>query len=348
MGDNIWLGDRDGVRTPMQWTADRNAGFSSATPGKLDRPVIQDPVFGYQSVNVEAQLENSSSLLHWTRRMIHARRNHPAFGLGEFHDLGGSNPSVLSYVREHVDADGREDLILCVNNLSRFPQPVELDLRRFEGRPPGRAARRGAVPRDRRAALPAHPGRLRLLLVPADRAGAHRGGPAAVTAAIERTRSVRAIPRADPLVRRQGPAVRDRVRAPHRRGPARERRGAARGDRPGRGRVRRRAGRQRDLPGADGALHRPGDPARPRLHRLVGGADVRLGARLRRAPRPRGDGAVAAGVRPWPRASRAATSTTRAGCASTGSRATTSTWTRTRRCSRASSRTRRSRSARTR
>ena len=103
MGDNIWLGDRDGVRTPMQWTADRNAGFSSATPGKLDRPVIQDPVFGYQSVNVEAQLENSSSLLHWTRRMIHARRNHPAFGLGEFHDLGGSNPSVLSYVREHVD-----------------------------------------------------------------------------------------------------------------------------------------------------------------------------------------------------------------------------------------------------
>ena len=136
MGDNIWLGDRDGVRTPMQWTADRNAGFSSATPGKLDRPVIQDPVFGYQSVNVEAQLENSSSLLHWTRRMIHARRNHPAFGLGSFHDLGGSNPSVLSYVREYVDEDGNEDLILCVNNLSRFPQPVELDLRRFEGRRP--------------------------------------------------------------------------------------------------------------------------------------------------------------------------------------------------------------------
>jgi maltose alpha-D-glucosyltransferase/alpha-amylase len=136
MGDNIWLGDRDGVRTPMQWTADRNAGFSSATPGKLDRPVIQDPVFGYQSVNVEAQLENSSSLLHWTRRMIHTRRNHPAFGLGRFHDLGGSNSTVLSYVREHVAEDGTEDIILCVNNLSRFPQPVELDLRRFEGRRP--------------------------------------------------------------------------------------------------------------------------------------------------------------------------------------------------------------------
>jgi maltose alpha-D-glucosyltransferase/alpha-amylase len=128
MGDNIWLGDRDGVRTPMQWTSDRNAGFSSATPGKLHLPLIQDPVTGYQSVNVEAQLENSSSLLHWTRRMIHARRQHPAFGLGTFTDLGGSNPSVLSYTREH---DG--DVIACVNNLSRFPQPVELDLRPWEG-----------------------------------------------------------------------------------------------------------------------------------------------------------------------------------------------------------------------
>jgi maltose alpha-D-glucosyltransferase/alpha-amylase len=128
MGDNIWLGDRDGVRTPMQWTADRNAGFSSVTPGKLHLPVIQDPVFGYQRVNVETELENASSLLHWTRRMIHVRKNHPAFGLGTFTDLGGSNPSVLSYVREH---DG--DTVLCVNNLSRFPQPVELDLRRWEG-----------------------------------------------------------------------------------------------------------------------------------------------------------------------------------------------------------------------
>ncbi len=128
MGDNIWLGDRDGVRTPMQWTADRNAGFSKATPGRLNLPLNQDPVFGYQRVNVETELENSSSLLHWTRRMIHVRKNHPAFGLGDFQDLGGSNPSVLSYVREH---DG--DTVLCINNLSRFPQPVELDLRRWEG-----------------------------------------------------------------------------------------------------------------------------------------------------------------------------------------------------------------------
>src|ERR1700712_5596112 len=133
MGDNIWLGDRDGVRTPMQWTPDRNAGFSIATPGRLHLPPIQDPVFGYQRVNVETELDDSSSLLHWTRRMIQARKQHPCFGLGEFTDLGGSNPSVLSYVRESVDDDGNTDTVLCVNNLSRFPQPVELDLRRWEG-----------------------------------------------------------------------------------------------------------------------------------------------------------------------------------------------------------------------
>jgi maltose alpha-D-glucosyltransferase / alpha-amylase len=129
MGDNIWLGDRDGVRTPMQWTPDRNGGFSTATPGRLALPLIMDPVFGYQSVNVESQVENTSSLLHWTRRMIHSRRRHAAFGLGSFTDIGGSNPSVFSFCREYGD-----DLVLCVNNLSRFPQPVELDLRRWEGR----------------------------------------------------------------------------------------------------------------------------------------------------------------------------------------------------------------------
>jgi len=95
--------------------------------------VIQDPVFGYQRVNVETELENASSLLHWTRRMIHARKKHHAFGMGSFTDLGGSNPSVLSYVREYTDPEGNVDRVLCVNNLSRFPQPVELDLRRFEG-----------------------------------------------------------------------------------------------------------------------------------------------------------------------------------------------------------------------
>jgi maltose alpha-D-glucosyltransferase/alpha-amylase len=152
MGDNIWLGDRDGVRTPMQWTPDRNAGFSVATPGKLFLPAIQDPVYGYQSVNVESQLENSSSLLHWTRRMIQIRGRHESFGLGSFVDLGGSNASVLSYAREHQGDDGEMDIIVCVNNLSRFPQPVELDLRRWEGMQPVELI--GGVPFPRIGELP--------------------------------------------------------------------------------------------------------------------------------------------------------------------------------------------------
>ncbi|MEC3974222.1 maltose alpha-D-glucosyltransferase [Amycolatopsis sp. H20-H5] len=128
MGDNIWLGDRDAVRTPMQWTPDRNAGFSSCDPGRIYLPVIMDPVYGYQALNVEAQSNNASSLLNWTRRMIEVRKQHHAFAEGEFVDLGGSNPSVLAYKRQWLRPDGREDVVLCVNNLSRFPQPVELDL----------------------------------------------------------------------------------------------------------------------------------------------------------------------------------------------------------------------------
>jgi maltose alpha-D-glucosyltransferase / alpha-amylase len=127
MGDNIWLGDRDGVRTPMQWTPDRNAGFSTANPGQLSLPVIMDPLYGHQVTNVEAQLASTTSFLHWTRRMIEVRKQNPAFGMGTWEDLGGSNPSVLSFVRAFGD-----DIVLCVNNLSRFPQPVELDLRRWE------------------------------------------------------------------------------------------------------------------------------------------------------------------------------------------------------------------------
>jgi maltose alpha-D-glucosyltransferase/alpha-amylase len=131
MGDNIWLGDRDGVRTPMQWTPDRNAGFSSCDPARLYLPVIMDPIYGYQAVNVEAQQQNPGSLLHWTRKMIEIRKRHPVFGLGSYVELSASNPSVLAFVREYGD-----DRVLCVNNLSRFPQPVELDLRRFEGSQP--------------------------------------------------------------------------------------------------------------------------------------------------------------------------------------------------------------------
>ena len=131
MGDNIYLGDRDGVRTPMQWNADRNAGFSTADPQTLYLPTILDPVYGYQAINVEAQMRSSSSLLNWTRNMLAVRKQHPVFGMGSYDELSSSNPSVLAFVREFGD-----DKVLCVNNLSRFPQPVELDLQTFEGRVP--------------------------------------------------------------------------------------------------------------------------------------------------------------------------------------------------------------------
>ncbi len=128
MGDNIYLGDRDGVRTPMQWNADRNAGFSVADPQALYLPLLLDPVYGYQALNVDAQMRSSSSLLNWTRKMLAVRKQHPVFGMGTYEELGASNPSVLAFVREFGD-----DRVFCVNNLSRFPQPVELDLSRFEG-----------------------------------------------------------------------------------------------------------------------------------------------------------------------------------------------------------------------
>ena len=131
MGDNIWLGDRDGVRTPMQWTPDRNAGFSTANPGRLYLPTIQDPVYGYQAINVEAQRETSNSVLNWTRTMLAVRRRHIAFAVGAFRELGGSNPSVLAFARQHGD-----DVVLCVNNLSRFPQPIELNLQNWAGYTP--------------------------------------------------------------------------------------------------------------------------------------------------------------------------------------------------------------------
>ena len=141
MGDNIWLGDRDSVRTPMQWTPDRNAGFSSCDPGRIYLPVIMDPVYGYQAINVEAQSNSAQSLLNWTRRMIQVRHEHPAFGQGSFAELSSSNPSVLAYLRQcpagqcrvPSDTGDADDLVICVNNLSRFPQPVELNLSEHAG-----------------------------------------------------------------------------------------------------------------------------------------------------------------------------------------------------------------------
>ena len=131
MGDNIYLGDRNGVRTPMQWSSDRNAGFSKADTAMLYSPPIVDPVYGYQSVNVEAQLRTPSSLLNWTKRMIRIRRRYPVFGRGSIEFLNPENRKVLAYLR----SDG-EQTVLVVANLSRFSQPVELDLRRFKGMTP--------------------------------------------------------------------------------------------------------------------------------------------------------------------------------------------------------------------
>ncbi|MGZ5595013.1 MAG: maltose alpha-D-glucosyltransferase [Usitatibacter sp.] len=131
MGDNIYLGDRNGVRTPMQWTPDRNAGFSRADPERLFLPPIMDPVYGYEAVNVEAQLRSPSSLLHWTRRLVATRRRYKAFGRGTLSFLEPGNRKVLAFLREHED-----EAMLCVANLSRVPQAVELDISRFQGRVP--------------------------------------------------------------------------------------------------------------------------------------------------------------------------------------------------------------------
>jgi maltose alpha-D-glucosyltransferase / alpha-amylase len=131
MGDNIYLGDRDGVRTPMQWSGDRNAGFSRADTQALFLPLVQDPVYGYQAVNVEAQRRTPSSLLNWMRRLIAIRKRYPVFGRGDIEFLHPSNLAILAYLRRW---DGQT--VLIVNNLSRFVQPVELDLRQLAGHAP--------------------------------------------------------------------------------------------------------------------------------------------------------------------------------------------------------------------
>jgi maltose alpha-D-glucosyltransferase/alpha-amylase len=182
MGDNIYLGDRDGVRTPMQWSPDRNAGFSRADFARLYLPPLMDPVYGYQAVNVEAEQRDPSSFLHWLRRMLVVRHEYPQFATGSFEVLPADNPSVLAYMRQARDAQlpvfeapdavagaveslvgeaarlegpllwdvGPDSVgapvvtlpsneprsVLCVANLSRFAQPAELSLGRWEGRTP--------------------------------------------------------------------------------------------------------------------------------------------------------------------------------------------------------------------
>jgi maltose alpha-D-glucosyltransferase/alpha-amylase len=134
MGDNIWLTDRDGVRTPMQWSVDRNGGFSRSDPNKLYLPVNSGWVYGYNAVNVERQIDQPDSLLQWTRQMLAVRRRHRALAQGTFEELEGSNPAVFAFLREYTNTNDTTETVLCVHNLSRHPQPVQLNLsQRFHG-----------------------------------------------------------------------------------------------------------------------------------------------------------------------------------------------------------------------
>jgi maltose alpha-D-glucosyltransferase/alpha-amylase len=142
MGDNVYLGDRDGVRTPMQWTGDRNGGFSRADFAALYAPPLMDPVYGYQAVNVEAQLRTPTSLLRWMHRFIALRKEHPVFGLGSYEALHPANAKIFAHIRRHED-----DIVLCVHNMARSAQAVELDLSEFAGRYPVEMLGRTRFPR---------------------------------------------------------------------------------------------------------------------------------------------------------------------------------------------------------
>jgi maltose alpha-D-glucosyltransferase/alpha-amylase len=131
MGDNVLLGDRHGVRTPMQWSAGANAGFSTAPPEKLFSPIIDDPVYSYHAVNVAAQDADPASLLHWMRNMVGLRKLFHVFGQGTLEMLHPENRKVFAHIRRHGP-----DVILCVANLSRVPQPAVLELQEFAGATP--------------------------------------------------------------------------------------------------------------------------------------------------------------------------------------------------------------------
>ena len=141
MGDNYYLGDRNGVRTPMQWSSDRNGGFSRANPQSLYLPVIIDPEYHYELRNVEVQHTNSNSLLWWTRRILDLRKQFPAFGNGSFHALPSTNSKVFAFIRE-TDTE----TLLVVANLSRLSQFAELDLSQYRGKTPTELFGRTAFP----------------------------------------------------------------------------------------------------------------------------------------------------------------------------------------------------------
>src|ERR1700685_4665092 len=149
MGDNIYLGDRNGVRTPTQWNGDRNAGFSRCVPAKLYSPVVMDPVWGYEAINVEAQQSDPSSLLSWMRNMIALRKLFQVFGRGTLSFLNPTNRKILAYIREY-----QNERVLCVANLSRFAQPVELDLAAYAGMVPVEMLGYVEFPRIRTTAYP--------------------------------------------------------------------------------------------------------------------------------------------------------------------------------------------------
>ena len=142
MGDNVYLGDRNGVRTPMQWSSDRNGGFSRCDPGRLFLPAIMDPLYGFDAINVEAQERSPFSLLHWMKRMIALRKQHRVFGRGSIQFISTANRKVLIYVRRFED-----EIVLCVANLARTVQPVEIPLHEFAGLTPVEMLGRTEFPR---------------------------------------------------------------------------------------------------------------------------------------------------------------------------------------------------------
>ena len=149
MGDNVYVRDRDGVRTPMQWNADRCGGFSRADFAQLYLPPLMDPVYGYQACNVEQQQRSESSLLQWVRRFVRVRQAHPVFGRGDFTVVEVNNPSVFAFVRSSADEE-----VLCVNNLSRFAQPASLALPAYSGRFPVELVGRVPFPKIGRSPYP--------------------------------------------------------------------------------------------------------------------------------------------------------------------------------------------------
>ena len=179
MGDNIYLGDRNGVRTPMQWTPDRNGGFSRCDPARLYLPMIMDPVYGYEAVNVEAQSRSLASLLSWTKRLISVRKSSKVFGRGSLSFIRPANRSVLVYVRQY-----QGEVVLCVANLSRSAQAAEIDLSPWRGRIPFEMLGRTKFPPIGDGPYLDHARALRFLLVPAlssrdassDRSLDHAGG----------------------------------------------------------------------------------------------------------------------------------------------------------------------------